>query len=653
MSKINLLDSSVYNLIAAGEVVERPASVIKELVENSIDAHASLISIEITGGGILKMVVTDNGTGIEKSELEKALMPHATSKIASKDDLYSILTLGFRGEALASIASVSNLSIVSKPASQECAYEIKASAGKNVTISEAAAGNGTSVTVSDLFFNVPARAKFLKKEKSEEGEITSLVAKFILGNPTIAFRYIADGKLIYESSGLGEKDAMFCVYGKPALNETLEVSDDFGPVKIHGFIGKPSLNKPNRSYQTIIINGRVVNSYQISSTVANAFEGYLMKRQFPFFVLYINIDGSLVDVNVHPNKLEVRFSNGDLIYSSVYKAVTNALAHLDSIAEVSMFAEKQKPQTYITPDFASKIASVSSGFNNTNDIDVNEDSESAQDAKQPLTASEREAEEAAIEADREEIQRKRDEYLDAVLYTNPRATGVADGFGLGSQLLEKLVALDKEVNRREEKLKAEQTNFEIPVSITKIGKVFNTYLILQDASNIYFIDQHAAHERLNYERFKAEVESGEIAIQPLLAPYILSVNPQEKNVVEQELPRLIELGFNIYEFGDNAYKIDEIPNIVSEINFADFFNRFIGEHKTYANLKTSDLIRDELMQMACKSAVKGGNDLSENEINKLYANLGKEKVALFCPHGRPIVIRVSKEELDRWFKRIV
>ncbi|MBO4569757.1 MAG: DNA mismatch repair endonuclease MutL [Clostridia bacterium] len=628
MSKINVLDSSVYNLIAAGEVVERPASVIKELVENSIDAKSTIVSIEIYGGGIKKMVVSDNGTGIEKDELKKAFLPHATSKISSKEDLNSIFTLGFRGEALASVCAVSHISIISKPSVQAEAYKITATAGQISEPEVASANNGTIVTVEDLFYNVPARAKFLKKEKSEEGEITSLVAKLILANPNVAFRYLSEGKLIYESSGHGEKDALFAIYGKTALNETLNVNYD-KLVKIHGFLGKPSLNKPNRTYQTIIINGRFINSFQISSAVANALDGFLMKRQYPFFVYYIDIPTDLVDVNVHPNKLEVRFSNGEMVYGAVYNATLDAINTLDSIASVTPFKENVAPANLITEEKASEISSMSFGFGNTDDI-VEEEQLSNVD----------------------EIQKARESYLESVFYMNENSQrGVADGFGLGSNLLEKLANAEKE--EKFNKVSSEQTSIEVPKTIINVGKVFKTYLILEDNNNMFLIDQHAAHERLLYEKFKAQAENDELVIQPLLAPYIVTVNSQEKPLIESQLDKLNSIGFNISEFGDNTYKIDEVPAIVSGIDFNEFFGKFLEETRINPSFKNSDLVKDELMQLACKSAIKGGYDLSESEIEKLYSMLGKEKVALFCPHGRPIVVRISKNEMDKWFKRIV
>ena len=632
MAKINILDSSVYNQIAAGEVVERPASVIKELVENSIDSGASIITIEIENGGIDLMSVTDNGSGIEKEELHKAFLPHATSKISSESDLVNILTLGFRGEALASIAAVSSVTITSKPKEQECAYLISATAGNIGKIEPSGADNGTTVKVQNLFYNVPARAKFLKKPKQEEGEITNIVSRFILANPNISIRYIADGKTIYQSAGQGVKDALFCVYGKDGINQTLPVSYSCEGLKISGVIGKPSINKPNRTYQTIIINGRFINSQQISYAVTNAYLGFLMKRQYPFFVLYLEIDPDLVDVNVHPNKMEVRFQNGEMIFDAIYKATLEALSKLDSISEINLFKEKEKSTEQISQEKAQELVEKSFGFNKVDDVVVTDDEV-----------------DYSSEEKQEKIDDKREQYLSSMIHMSELSTqGVADGLGIGSILLDKLAKFDKP-----EKQKLTQDSFDVGTVLTRVGKVFNTYLILQDADTLYFIDQHAAHERLLYEKFKEAVEKGELAVQPLIAPYIFSVNNKEREMLLGHMENLTKLGFFITEFGDNAYKVEQIPAILVDINFADFFNEFLQENKRTSNITSTDLIRDELMQMACKSAVKGGDNLTSDEISKLYVSLGKGKVALFCPHGRPIVIRINKDEIDKWFKRIV
>lgn len=653
MATINILDSSVFNLIAAGEVVERPASIIKELVENSIDAHASTISVEVYGGGIEKIIVTDNGSGIEKDQLKKAFLPHATSKIKNKEDLVQIFTLGFRGEALPSISSVSKVTIESKPNDQDVGYRIFSTASEIGDVEPCSVNSGTCVTVEDVFYNVPARAKFLKKPKQEENEITTLMAKLILTNPSIAFRFFADGKMIYQSTGLGVKDALFCVYGKNAINETLEVNYSCDVATITGVLGKPSLNKPNRTYQTIIVNGRFVNSQQISFAVANALEGYLMKRQYPFFVYYLTIPTESVDVNVHPNKLEVRFSKEHEIYSAVYNATSRAINQLDNIAEVNVFKEPKTDPDLILPEQAVKVSNSMVGFNNTDDLIIGDEINSNKPIEKQSFTSQPEHNSLSLsdETSENEIESKQEQYVNAILgYKQDDSLKVADGFGLGSSLLNKLANISQNTKKtkvqQEELLHNENT-------IKKVGKLFNTYLILEDSANAYFIDQHAAHERLLYEKFKSEVEEQSVATQPLLAPYILQVNANEKDVIKQHLNNLRDLGFSINEFGAFAFQIDEIPLLLSQINFNDFFGQFLEESKNNANFKKLDLVRDEIMQLSCKSAIKGGDDLTDKEIDTLYTMLGKEKIALFCPHGRPIVVRITKNEMDKWFKRIV
>ena len=662
MPKINLLDSSIYNLIAAGEVVERPASIIKELVENSIDANSSTITVEIFGGGIEKLIVTDNGVGIEKNELKKAFMPHATSKISSKEDLAKIFTLGFRGEALPSISAVSKVKILSKPQEQDVCYCLLATANEISEPEICAGNNGTSVIVSDVFYNVPARAKFLKKAKQEENEITSLMAKFILTNPTIAFRYLADGKMVNQSTGLGISDALFCVYGKTAINETLPVNYSSEFCKITGVLGKPSLNKPNRTYQTIIVNGRFVNNQQISFAVSNALEGYLMKRQYPFFVYYFDIPTDLVDVNVHPNKLEVRFSNEHEIYNAVYNATINAISQLDSINEVKVLKEKMEDINYISPSEASLISNSLEGFNKTDDLVVESNEVMPnlveQDSLDLDNLNNQTNPELSGPGNNKQVDVMKDQYIDSIIaYKTEDNILVADGFGLGSSLLNKLESLENEPKEDEQKVNSKSSqidlNLESMPAIKMVGKVFNTYLILEDAANVYFIDQHAAHERLLYEKFKAEFEAGKLATQPLLAPYIFTVNASEKEILKNHLTNLIDLGFNITEFGAFAFQVDEIPLVLADLNFNEFFAKFLDESKNNANFNRFDLVRDEIMQLSCKSAIKGGEDLTNDEINHLYLSLGKEKIALFCPHGRPIVIRISKNEMDKWFKRIV
>lgn len=654
---INVLDSSVYNHIAAGEVVERPASVIKELVENSIDAGATRIDIEIENGGISKIKVSDNGSGIDKEFVKTAFMPHATSKIAKIDDLDNILTLGFRGEALASIAAVSRVLMITKTEDNDIASAIELEGGTVLKQYETGRTTGTTTTVSDLFFNVPARKKFLKKDKSEEQEVTALISRFILANPHIYFSYKADGKTIFSAPGTNLEDAIFSIYGKEAISETLKVNLSKGEYKVWGYVGRPSFSKPNRTYQTLVINGRYVVNNTISVAIANAFGEMLMKRKYPFYVLHMTLPADEIDVNVHPNKLDVRFANNSLVYSLFFEGVGRALSTMDYVAS----AEDTNIEKAIDAVQTASILDTLKTIDSSNDVTVEKQTFIMPEPPKPAEKIDR----AGVNLNpfsrdvKSMTEEEKDEYRDTILDATLRTSSsdkVKDGFGLGSKLLERL-AETKEEDRYNSSgyfvtKDPVQTDLGIQSAVKKIGKIFNTYLIVEVDDDVFFIDQHAAHERVLYEKFKAQYDNKNIAVQPLLFPYVLSLNPLEANIIEENLETMQELGFDISEFGNNTYKVSAVPAIVSEMNFDTFFSEFLSDTKNTLK-KSSDLIKEYLMQHSCKSAIKGGNDLTESEINQLFNQMGKEKIALFCPHGRPIAIRISKSEVEKWFKRIV
>lgn len=649
MAKINVLDSSIYNRIAAGEVVERPASVVKELVENSIDAGATNIVVEIEYGGIRGIKVVDNGCGVEKEYMREAFMPHATSKISTADDLDSIMTLGFRGEALASIAAVSHVAMTSKVKEEELGSFIEIEAGKILKMNEVGAKDGTTMVVRDLFFNVPARAKFLKKPKSEEQEVTNLVSRLMLANPNISFRYIVDGRTLFTSSGKTLKEAIFGIYGKEALTETLEINLAKDDMKIKGYIGRPSFSKPNRTYQTLIVNGRFVNDNLISLAVANAYGDMLMKRRFPFFVLSLELPFTDVDANVHPNKLEVRFAYPNKIYSLFFEAVSRALHEMDYVSSVTAPESKQQVSNF-SPEIKESFYVAK---NDTKSISIPVSKVEQKPSKidkagvnlNPFSAN-------FNKMSREEIEKTQQKVMSSATQISEGGK-VADGFGLGSKLMDRLNEAAKNKDKNQEK----PVNYvigggtQINADVKLIGKAFNTYLIVELDGDIFFIDQHAAHERLLYEKFRRQVENSKITIQPLLIPYILTLNSTEADLLEKNIDIMQELGIDIVEFGNNSFKVSAVPSLLCDINFDEFFGGFLTETRFAGN--KADLIKEKLMQQSCKSAVKGGNDLSISEINKLFENMSNEKIPLFCPHGRPIAVRVSKTEIEKWFKRIV
>lgn len=677
MSKINILDSSVYNLIAAGEVVERPASVVKELVENSIDAGAKNITIEIKNGGTTFIQVSDDGSGIEESDLKSAFLPHATSKIKNAGDLDSILTLGFRGEALASIAAVSKVILTSKTVTDDVGNSISIEGGKFGEIKKISTNVGTTITVKDLFYCVPARAKFLKKNKTEEQEITNIITRTVLAHPDINFIYIVDGKQVMSSIGKTEKEAMFSVYGKESVNETLEVYAKREGVEVHGFVGKPTYSKSNRTYQTLIVNGRYVINLTVQTAVANAYGDFLMKRQYPFFVLYLSLPADEVDVNVHPNKLDVKFLKTSLIYSVVFEAVSRALNEMDYVKAIDSginanisFLGRQN----------SSNGKIDKAGVNLNPFSSNFD-----------------------EMTNEQKEKLNDTIIDSMISISDN-DGVRDNFGLGSKLLERInekvsmhdkdaynsqgyddgkpvienknltdndlndthsQSYDNEIieegnfafTKGENKFNyikpnVEQTRF-ADNEIKFIGKVFNTYLILEWGNNLYLIDQHAAHERIRYEKLKAEYEKGDIVVQPMLIPFVLSLNAEDSQIVFDNLDAIRSVGFDIEEFGERTYKISSVPAIVSDIDFNKFFSMFLAEKINKNKITEAELVKDSLMQMACKSAIKGGDNLSKDEIDKLLYEMSEKNITLFCPHGRPVVVRITKAEIEKWFKRIV
>ncbi len=625
MSKINLLSSKIYNRIAAGEVVERPASVVKELVENSIDAGAKNIVIEIEEGGISSIKITDNGSGIEKSELKKALLPHATSKITTLKDLDNIASLGFRGEALASIASVSKISIESKPQSQTLGAKIQADGGDISDITDCGMIDGTIITVNNLFFNTPVREKFLKTPRSEEGEISSVVARFILGNPDIAFKYIADGKTIYQSYGDGFDSAMACIYGVETINECFYIDTERHGIKIKGYIGKHHFTKGNRTYQTMFINGRYIVNQTVSSAISNAYASYLMKRQYPFYVLSLGLPTEIVDVNVHPNKLDVRFSNNQIIYGTLYSTISKVL---DGSSEALNIVTKNEQ--------------------NNNDININyvthntKETPKKPDLTTTYTASN-------IKYDLGSVvfcDSKKAESLTE--FRKVESEPAVDIFAENKAFLEKL---DREKQaKKEQELK--QESIKIERDFTYVGQVLQTYLILDDGVDLYFVDQHAAHERILFDKINAQYKDNLIVTQPLLLPYVLNVNNEEYAFLLEKCSIFNKMGIEMSEFGKNSFKISALPTFLADINLEKFFSSVLADLNTFKSLTINDLLAEKLAQKACKAAIKSGDKLTEIQITNLIDVL-KENIGLKCPHGRPVAVKITRTEIDKWFKRIL
>lgn len=645
MPNINILDKSIFNRIAAGEVVEKPASVVKELVENSIDAGAKFITIEIVGGGIKKIRVTDDGCGMDKDNLPKAFLPHATSKISCLDDLDKIGTLGFRGEALSSIASVAKITALSKTKNSESGTKIHIEGGEVLEISEAGCVDGTSITVEDLFYNVPARAKFLRKPKTEESEITNLISRLILANPKIAIKYVVDGKTVYHSTATNLKDAIYTIYGANAIENLIPVEYTYqNIISVEGFIGLPSFTKPNRTYQTIIINGRFVNNKTISTAIYNAYEPYIMKSSFPFFVVSVKLPLDKVDVNVHPNKLDVKFENNNLIFGAFYNPISEILLNLSTKVrkfETAEPTEKLQKENEEVNFSNLKTLSDSDGkqfepnaLNNSNTVTfANIDEDSSNELKDI----------SMLNSNNEDLHNSINSFLNN------------DSFNFEAQ--NNTIANDLVSIAEKENVFSQSNIFndvKVDLNTVKIiGICFNTYIIVENGSSIYFIDQHAGHERLLYDKFKASFEKNDLAVQNLLVPYVLNTNYLESDFINNNLEIFKSLGFDIEPFGINSFKVSSVPVLLKDISLYKFFNDVLQDLNKNLNLTKSNILKDYLERSACRSAVKANDILSKNEIEILLNMLNSSNQILLCPHGRPIIIEITSKEIEKWFKRIV
>lgn len=641
MANINILDKTIFNRIAAGEVVEKPASVVKELVENSIDAKATNITIEVETGGIKKIRVTDNGIGMDKDNLPKAFLPHATSKISSIEDLDKIGTLGFRGEALSSIASVAKVTALSKVKGSDEGTKITLSGGEVENVTYVGCTDGTQITVEDLFYCIPARAKFLRKPKTEESEITNLVSRLILANPSIVFKYIADGKTIYHSTGNGLEEAIYTIYGTNTIENILPINYTYqNLIEVSGFIGKPSFVKANRTYQTVLINGRYIINKTISTAIYSAYEPYLMKNAFPFFVLHVKLPLDKVDVNVHPNKLDVKFENNNLIYGAFYNPISEELQKLSS-----------KIREYKSEELPNKDTSIN--LENLQKINPLEGYQFQE--KQPETES---VNVATIDDNSEfirevDILSESDRDLQQNLHsflTDDSNNYKVENSVFNTNLMAKIAGANHIFSQ------SSIFNEEEKVDLTKtkiIGTCFNTYIIVENNRSLYFIDQHAGHERLLYDKFRESFLNKSLAVQNLLVPYVFETNHLEMQFINDNISLFNELGFEIEPFGINSFKVSTVPVLLKDISLGEFFSTVLKDLDNIISYNKADILKEYLEKKACRSAVKANDILSNTEIEMLLKMLNNENQILLCPHGRPVIIEITEKEIEKWFKRIV
>lgn len=679
MSKINILDQSVFNKIAAGEVVERPASVVKELLDNSIDAGAKNITISIADGGISNITIKDDGSGIEPDDFDKVFVSHATSKVKTEKDLEAIGTLGFRGEALASIASISKVTLTSKVDGETFARTCDVVGGEQTETTEVGGDNGTTISVSDIFFNVPARAKFLKKPKTEAAEITNLVERYILCHPEIRFKYVIDEKEVYHSTGTNLFDAIYVVYGKSAIDGIIKVDEvnlNSG-IKVCGYISLPTFSKPNRTYQTLCINGRYVSSQLVSTCVYNAYEHYLMKGQFPFYVLNLEIPLERLDVNVHPNKMEVRFNNSNEIYGNVYNAVSTALYNCDKITTPNNFVasfkevksgssfsmasiESENTQKLDTPRVV-EVGEDKVLSDNQNSQHLNENSDNVDENLQKPAKNSSvfnfggSFSNNNISQSQASLNEPSSPILSKILADRIKEQNDVNSFeNLNNQNVSTVPGMEQTMLVAENSPEKSKTQEFFETSDIKfVGQIFKLYLIVEKQDKVYIIDEHAGHERLLFDRFVKEVDSRVVTKQNLLSPYMIDVNRQEFAFLDENLDKLQKLGFDIEQFGEKTFAVNSIPAVLTDLDIKSFFDTILADLTTMKSLKQSDLILNRLMQHSCKCAVRAGKILSSGEVNALIEQMKEEKMQLQCPHGRPVVVELTKTEVEKWFKRIV
>ncbi len=700
MAKINILPSKVYNRIAAGEVVDRPCSVVKELVENAIDAGASEISIYIEQGGKQLVRVVDNGSGIEREDLPSAFLPHATSKIAKAEDLENILTLGFRGEAIASISAVSKMTITSKTQTGEC-YRLTCNGGELGQITQVAGEKGTDVEVETLFYHTPVRLAFLKSDKGEETEITNFVTRFILCRSDIAFTYYANGKKILQSFGDGDESAMLAVYGAATLSECFCIDAEKHGIRVRGYIGNQNYSKANKSYQSVFLNGRYILNSTLSASIANAYASYLMKRQYPFYVLHIDVPTEIVDVNVHPNKADVRFADNQIVYGCVYTVIsaildgqTKALSYIVKTPQTA-YAEPPKPKAETSTPVESappKTAGFVSLSYEQAKREIEESAPAFVAKKQGMELPfEEVAKSAAPKAEQTPPEEKKaaphpkgfipmeqigpyipkpvdpnapkkrvykkngaeilhkkfpDLYFDRpmIVMKDPASEQGAEQSTVDPFLANKQYLEELEKQSKQNRIEVAAFNY--------AGKLFNTYLLYELLNDVYIIDQHAAHERLIFNRLKAQMETRAVVRQPMLLPYELKLNAFEGEFLREHLSAITEMGFTLTETTANVFSVEEIPLDLQAIDLGAFFHEILGDISGYRAIKLQDLLKDKLASAACKAAVKGGMDLTQEEIDALFALMDGD-MGLKCPHGRPVVVKLTKTELEKMFKRIV
>lgn len=610
MAQINILPKEIYQLIAAGEVVERPSSVVKEMLENSVDAGAKNITAEIKNGGSTYIRITDDGCGIERQQVKKVFISHATSKISHKDDLNAIGTLGFRGEAMASISAVSKVELLTKAVGESIGTRYEIAGGEEISFDDAGCPQGTTIVVRDIFFNTPARMKFLKKDVTEGNAVAGIVDRMAISHPEISFRFIRDGKQTLITSGNGDlKSAIYSVFGKEVSDGLTEVDYSNDGMRITGFVSKPTATRKSRAMQFFFINGRLVKSATAMAALEQAYKNSIMVGRYPMCMLNIELNPSLVDVNVHPAKIEVRFANEKPIFDLVYYGVKTAV---------------EADRTVKEADFSPKTDNLISSIYNTDNR------------------------EKTYSARLDFFKKKEEPPVQQTFRIQPR-----EEFFDSEPVLRASKPYGNTPKKTEEKptesITVSDEDKKEDVAFRLVGEAFKTYIIVEIQNELYFIDKHAAHERMNYEQFKSQAT---VEVQMLLSPVAVNLSKDEYNIICENLEILKECGFEAEPFGESAVLVRAVPSLVGDSDVADLITELaekLLEHKTDI---TPDKIDWIYHSASCRGAVKAGDNTSPREQELFVKKLLSMPEIRFCPHGRPVFIKISKYDVEKQFGRV-
>jgi DNA mismatch repair protein MutL len=681
MSLIHVLDEATINQIAAGEVVERPSAVVKELIENAMDAGATAITAEIKEGGLTFIRITDNGSGIAKEDIPLAFLRHATSKIRTAEDLLSVTSLGFRGEALSSIASVAQVELITKPPTSLNGYRYLIEGGEEKAFEEIGSPGGTTILVRNLFFNTPARRKFLKSAMTEAGYISDLMERLMVSHPNVSFKFIMNNQVKLQSSGNNNtKDILYQVYGRDVTKELLNVDYQTEGIHIKGFIGKPVINRGNRNFENYFINGRYIKSNVITKAVEEAYRPFLMQHKYPFTSLYYEIDPSMIDVNVHPQKLEIRLKNGEEVFRATNQAIRDTLSDKELIPKVSLSKqeetkepvkafpepfEQNRRDSILGQELVQK-ESISYHTSGHNQSDTRPQSKVAESKPgYHVNSSVHNTPLASLEALKvlstvtEKMPLEGDSQSKSY---EPDLVTEAKNIVSGKQLDLFTEPANEEgtniASSRDSASEANQMPFLSKGALDEhriIGQVFSTYWLVEYRKELYIIDQHAAHEKVLYERIMAAAKNKTYASQQLLPPIVLTLSLREQEILQKREPELISLGYELEHFGGNEYSIRAVPADLYSISEKELILEFIDEmaEEMIAPTSGGKSILERVASLACKAAVKANHSFSYEEASALIKELLTLENPYHCPHGRPVIIAMSQYELERKFKRIL